>query len=99
MRRATAVAVIAITLFATSVSARRILWRVGDVPPVPLPSALDLAKAELNDDSYFCIGATLVQTYTKGDWELRYSTKDGKQMWVSVGSDKSIRKSEDGFIH
>jgi hypothetical protein len=97
MRRATALAAIAVVLFTTSVFARRIVWRIADEPPVSLQSALDLAKAELKDESYFCVGASLAQTFTQGDWELHYATKQGKEMWISVGSDKSVRKSDKGF--
>ena len=99
MRRATALAAIAVVLFTTSVFALRIAWRITDEPPVSLQSALGLAKAELKDDSYYCVGASLAQTFTKGDWELHYATKKGKEMWVSVGSDKSVRKSDQGFAH
>src|SRR4051812_30196367 len=88
MKRATLIAALAVgVLFTTSVLALRIAWRIADEPPISLQAALELAKAELKDDSYFCVGATLARTFTQGDWELHYSTKKGKEMWVSVGSD------------
>ena len=47
----------------------------------------------------YTAGASLAQTFTQGDWELHYATRQGKEMWVSVGSDKSVRKSDQGFEH
>ena len=79
--------------------ARRVSWHKTQKPPVSLRLALALAEAELKSDKveYFCIGASLARTFTEGDWELRFSSKEGKTMWISVGSDKKVRKSEDGF--
>ena len=80
-------------------AARYIQWKPAEKPPVLLPDALVLADAELTKKGgeYHCISATLAKTFTGGDWELRYSTAKGKSMWVSVGSDKSVRTSEQGF--
>jgi hypothetical protein len=76
---------------------RYITWKPADPPPVSLQEALALANKDLNDDAYYCVAASLAKTFTGGDWELHYCTKQGKNMWVSVGADKSIRKSEHGF--
>ena len=80
-------------------AARYIQWKPEEKPPVLLPAALVLADAELGKkgEEYHCISATLAKTFTGGDWELRYSSAKGKSMWVSVGSDKSVRTSERGF--
>ena len=74
-------------------------WDKTKQPAVSLQLALALADAELakEDVQYFCIGARLSRTFTEGDWELHYSSKDKKEMWISVGSDRSIRKSKEGF--
>lgn len=74
-------------------------WKNTERPAVSLRLALALADTELEKEEvpYFCIGASLARTFTEGDWELHFSSKDGKEMWVSVGSDKSIRKSKEGF--
>lgn len=80
---------------------RYIIWRADVRPPVSLQLALALAEAELEskDVEYFCIGATLAQTFSRGDWELRFGSKEGKEMWVSVGSDRELRVSEEAFDH
>ncbi len=92
------VAVLAL-LICGVVYAKNAGWKNTDKPAVSLRLALALADTELEkeDAQYFCIGASLARTFTEGDWELRYSSKEGKEMWVSVGSDKSIRKSKEAF--
>ena len=55
------------------------------------------AEIEQQEGKFFCIGAKLAKTFTGGDWELHYSSAGGKQLWVSVGSDKSVRVSAMGF--
>ncbi len=82
-----------------AVFAKNAGWKNTEKPAVSLRLALTLADTELEkeDVQYFCIGASLARTFTEGDWELRFSSKDGKQMWISVGSDRSIRKSKEGF--
>ena len=79
--------------------AKHASWHKHQKPPVSLQLALALAEAELENDKveYFCIGASLARTFSEGDWELHFSSKNKKEMWVSVGSDKKVRKSEDGF--
>ncbi len=79
--------------------AKRTMWRQTEKPPVSLHLAITLAEAELENEEadYFCIGASLARTFSEGDWELHFSSKDGKEMWVSVGSDRKIKKSKDGF--
>ena len=99
MKRAMILGAIVVALFATSVFAHRIacVAEATDEPPVSLGSALEIAKTDLKDESYYCVGASLAKTFSRADWELHYCTKDGKQMWVSVASDKSVKKSEQGF--
>ena len=79
--------------------ARRAEWDKSAKPPVSIRQALDLAEAELKnpDAEYFCIAASLANTFSGGDWELRFSSKGGKEMWVSVGADRKPRKSEQAF--
>jgi len=82
-------------------AARRIRWKPSEKPPVLLADALALAEAELRKDDrdYYCLGASLAETFTGGDWELQYSAKDGTARWVSVGSDRSVRVSKDPFAY
>jgi hypothetical protein len=82
-------------------SAKRVAWRPQDKPPVSLSEALALADEELakHEGKYHCLGASLAQTFSRGDWELIYCTPDGKTLWISVGSDKSVRTSDKGFSY
>jgi hypothetical protein len=81
--------------------ARRIAWVDTDKPPVLLEEALSLALADLKKETpqkeYYCVAASLAQTFSQGDWALRFASKDGSQIWINVASDKSITKSIHGF--
>jgi len=79
--------------------ARHIQWKPQEKPPVLLKEALELAEGELakREGKFHCIGASLAKTFSGGDWELKYSTPEGKSLWISVGSDKSVRSSTEGF--
>ncbi len=99
MLRALGCSAVGIALLSTTVMARYIIWKANNRPPVSLQSALEIASADLKDDNYYCIGARLASTNTQGDWELEFSNKEGKQRWYSIGSDKSILKSDDGFSY
>lgn len=79
--------------------ARYIQWKPSEVPPVSLHDALLLAEKEVEDEKvkYHCIGASLAKTFSGGDWELRFHSPDGRPLWVSVGSDKRVRVSAEGF--
>ena len=83
----------------TTVFALGAAWKPLDRPPVSLRLALALAEEDLEKDAieYFCIGASLAKTFSSGDWELQFSSEQGTRIWVSVGSDRTIRKSQDGF--
>jgi hypothetical protein len=76
-------------------------WNNDQKPPVSLKEALTLAEADLKQDDveFFCIGASLARTFSAGDWELHYSSTQGKELWLSVGSDKKVRKSTSGFSY
>ena len=82
-------------------SARRVVWKPQEKPPVLLSEALALADGELakREGKFHCIGASLAKTFTGGDWELTYSTPEGKLLWISIGSDKSVRASTEGFSY
>jgi len=92
-------------------SARRIAWKPQEKPPVLLSEALALAEGELakqegakpegakREEKFHCIGASLAQTFSRGDWELIYCTPEGKSLWISVGSDKSVQVSTKGFSY
>ena len=81
--------------------ARYIKWKPEERPPVSLKEAVTLADAAAakREEKYHCISATLAKSFTGGDWELTYSTPGGKTLWISVGSDKSVRESERGFAY
>ncbi len=86
-------------IFSGIAYARRMTWNSNSRPPVSLRLALALGEAELinEETEYFCIGASIARTFSEGDWLLHFSSEDGKTMWISVASDKSLRKSEHGF--
>ena len=80
--------------------AKRNAWKNTEKPPVSLVEAIKIAKAAIpmrEDIDYYCIGASLAKTFSEADWALHFSSKHGKEIWVSVGSDKTPRVSEDGF--
>ena len=83
------------------VYARRIAWVDTEQPRVSLTEALKLAETRLQEEKvhYFCLGASLARTFSQGDWELSISSKEGKHITVSVGSDSQVRTSELGFEH
>ena len=99
MTRQFAVVGLLILLLSGVASARRIQWKPQEKPPVPLKEALELADGEMakRDGEFHCITARLAKTFTDGDWELSYSTPEGETLWISVGSDKSVRASTEGF--
>ena len=101
MSRRIAVVGLLILLLSGVASARNILWKPQEKPPVPLKEALELADGELakREGEFRCIAARLAKTFTDGDWELRYSTPEGKALWISVGSDKSVRARTEGFSY
>jgi hypothetical protein len=99
MIRRVALATMVLALLGGVAFARYIQWKPAEKPPVLLPLAVALADAEIekHEGRFYCIGATLAKTFSAGDWELHYSSSTGKQLWVSVGSDRSVRVSETGF--
>ena len=101
-RRIAVVSLVLLVLVLVSVaSARRVAWKPQDKPPVLLSEALALADGELakQEGKFHCIGASLAQTFSRGDWELIYCTPEGKSLWISVGSDKSVQVSTKGFSY
>jgi len=101
MSRQIAVVGLLFLLLSSVASARRISWKPQEKPPVLLKEALELADGELakREGKFHCIAASLAKTFTGGDWELIYSTPEGKSLWISVGSDKSVRASTEGFSY
>jgi hypothetical protein len=101
MSRRIAVVGLLIVLLGGVASARHIMWKPQEKPPVALKEALELAEGELakREGEFHCLSAKLAKTFTGGDWELTYSTPDGKPLWISVGSDKSVRASTEGFSY
>lgn len=79
--------------------ARRAAWDTKQKPTLSLQRALELAHQELDqtDDSFYCVGATLANTFAGGDWELAFASQKGLKIWVSVGNDLKVRKSETEF--
>lgn len=94
--------IVATYLFSASAAyAMHVMWTKTSRPPTSIKMAVTLAEAELKKEptEYFCIGASLARTFSQGDWELHFSSKDGQEMWVSVGSDRKVRKSKTGFSY
>jgi hypothetical protein len=86
-------------LLCSAAYARRIAWIPTERPPVSLAEAITLAETQLKKEKvqYFCIGASLAKTFSEGDWQFSFSSREGKRMTVSVGSDKKVWTSEHGF--
>ena len=97
MRRLVSALIILFALSVATTLARNIEWRINDKPPVSLELAVELAKADLDDDGYYCVSASLAKTFSRGDWELHFGKKDGKEMWVNITSDRKVIKSEHGW--
>ena len=98
MRKQWAIIVAAFLFTGSAAYARNIMWTKTSRPPTSIKMAVTLAEAELKKEptEYFCIGASLARTFSQGDWELHFSSKGGQEMWVSVGSDRKVRKSKTG---
>jgi len=81
--------------------ARNISWVKTDEPPIKLSKALMIAEDELikqgKDNKYYCIETHLGKTFSKADWLLHYSSKDGKDLWINIESDGSVRISKEPF--
>jgi len=99
MQRRIVLIAVLVMLCCSVAFARRISWKPQDKPPVSLAAAAEIAdaKAAQSDKELYCIAVSLAKTFSGGDWEFHYSSPKGKQLWVSVGSDKSVRVSEMGF--
>jgi hypothetical protein len=99
MKKTCLVIALLLSILCTTAYARRIMWRIDEEPPVSLHEAVLLAETELASEKtpYFCIGASLAKTFSEGDWELRFSSKKGEEIYVSVGSDRKVRKSKGMF--
>lgn len=101
MTRIALAALAIISLMSGFSHARHSEWDKSREPPVSLESALEMAKAELEREAvdYFCVGAKLANTFSGGDWELHFSSEDGREIWISIGSDKKVRRSDKEFQH
>ncbi|MBN1919029.1 MAG: hypothetical protein JW889_14070 [Verrucomicrobia bacterium] len=99
MKKCMLLLAMAAVLLCSVAYARRIMWKSTDEPPVSLRLALALAEAELEKEEveYYCIAASVAKTFSDGDWAFRFSSKDGKDLWVNVSSDRKVTKSEHGF--
>src|SRR5215469_8322250 len=103
MRRKLILPLLLVLLACAAAEARHIKWKADERPPVSLKEALKLAEAELEhmpltrETDYYCIGASLAKTFSNGDWELHFSSQGGELIWVSVGSDRSVRTTKTGF--
>ncbi len=100
-RKLAIVVVCALVLCSGLAVARNMGWKGTDRPPVSLRLALTLAEEELASEKveYYCIGGWLAKTFSEGDWAFRFASEDGKVMFVSVGSDRKVRKSADPFFY
>lgn len=101
MRSRFVLVLIILVALTSSASARRILWKPKEKPPVSLREAITLAEKDLGENAkkYHCIRASLAKTFSNGDWEFQFMTTKGETMWMSVGSDGKVRRSRDGFAY
>ena len=74
--------------------AARIAWKPNVKPPISLRLALALAEAELETQEveFFCLRAGFI-----GHWEFHFGSETGKELWVAVGRDRTVRKSTEPF--
>ena len=94
------IGVLAVFVITSICYARNIAWIKTEEPPVKLEEAIVIANEELKDNNYinyYCVAASLAKTFSSGDWVLKFYSKDGKEVWVNVASDKTVLISEDGF--
>ncbi len=102
MKRKLLISISILAVLTSLCYARMIGWDKTEKPPVELGEALKLATNELTKQGYvdfYCIGASLAKTFSDGDWELYFSSKEGKTIWVNVDSHKKIKISDSGFEH
>jgi hypothetical protein len=99
MIRRALLALLVVSLLGGVAVARYIKWKPKDKPPVSLAQASALADDAVKKEKgeFFCIAARLGKSFTQGDWEFHYSSATGDALWVSVGSDKSVKLSKEGF--
>ena len=85
----------------SAAAARNITWKPNEKPPISLEQALQLAepKVKAEQAEFYCLGASIAKNFSQADWELQYGSASGKQLWVSVGSDRQIRVSHAGFSY
>lgn len=78
--------------------ARYIRWHENIKPPISLAEALAKAADALKPRhvDYYCLSATVAQSFSQCDWELHFAATNQTEIWVSVGTDK-VRVSELGF--
>lgn len=86
---------LAITCFCYS---RNIAWSSREKPKISLTDAQARALEALKSRhvDYYCIGASLAQTFSDCDWELHFGATNHPEVWVSVGTD-NVRVSDQGF--
>ena len=76
------------------------IWRPNQQPPIPLDQALTLAEAQIKSEGakFYCLRADIAGGPSSAEWLLEYGSRSGKQLWVSVASDRKVRVRHEGFI-
>jgi len=74
-------------------------WNKAERPSPSLIEAHQIALDAIKTRGieYFCLSATVARTFSECDWELHFSSKEGKEIWVSVGHERKAKVSEQGF--
>ena len=77
-----------------------IAWNKNEKPKISLVEAHKRALQALESRhiDYYCIAATVAQTFSECDWELHFAAINNIEIWVSVGTD-NVRVSEKGFLY
>ena len=83
----------------SAAAARNIAWKLTEKPPISLAQALEMAEPQVKREGaeFYCLGASIAKNFSQADWELHYGSASGKQLWISVGSDRQVRVSHQGF--
>jgi hypothetical protein len=96
MKRIVTVGFILILVAATFAGAA--IWQSNKKPTISLNEAVKLATDTLNKDGgdFYCLGARVMSGQTDCDWYLDFSSTNGGNRWVEVGSDKKVAVRKDG---
>jgi len=97
MKTSITIALLSLTVISLCL-ARNASWPPHEQPKISLTEAhaRALAALEPRHVAYYCLSATVAQTFSQCDWELHFAATNRPEVWVSVGTDQ-VRVSDQGF--